>query len=214
MNGLELLIDKLSIPGFIASIVVILFLILQLIGEICEMCGKAVPVFLKIRKLFHRRKENRIEKEKQEAETAKTLAQVKELLSSVDCHYSADNIAQRNEWMNWVNSKIANSDAAIEELMSVKDRLRENNEITLDLYINVNRNRILDFASKVADDNAMASREEFNRIYKVNRDYHEILAKYGKENGEVDTAMRIINEAYEYRMRHHCFIEDLRGYNN
>lgn len=214
MNGLELLIDKLSIPGFIASVAILLFLILQLTGEICEMCGKVVPVFLKIRKLFHRRKEKKLEKERQEAETLETLAQVKELLSSVDSHYSADNIAQRNEWMNWVNNRAVTYDAAIEELMSVKDRLRENNEMTLELYINVNRNRILDFASKVANDSVLASREEFNRIYKVNRDYHEILAKYGKENGEVDTAMRIIDEAYEYRMRHHCFIEDLRGYDN
>jgi hypothetical protein len=81
------------------------------------------------------------------------------------------------------------------------------------LYINVNRNRILDFARLIADDNVLASREEFTRIYKINKEYHLTLAKYGRENGEVDIAMRLIDEAYDHRMKHHTFIEDIRGYN-
>ena len=32
-------------------------------------------------------------------------------------------------------------------------------------------------------------------------------------NGEVDIAIRIINESYEEHMRHHSFVEDVRGYN-
>lgn len=111
--------------------------------------------------------------------------------------------------IQWTHERAAVYDDSI---ASLKNDFRENMAITVDLYINFNRNRILDFASRVADDNALASKEEFNRIYKINRDYHEMLAKYGKENGEVDTAMTIINEAYEYRMRHHSFIEDIRGY--
>ena len=31
-------------------------------------------------------------------------------------------------------------------------------------------------------------------------------------NGEVDIAYRIINDAYAYRLTHHLFIENLRGY--
>lgn len=205
MGSLIDAIEYLGIPGTVAVILVALFLIMQIIGELVELSGKVVPEFLKIRKYFQRKKE---EKEKQK----ELLENVQKSLNEINAHYSTDNITQRNEWMSWVNNRALVYDEALDKLLLLQDKLSENNEITLDLYINVNRNRILDFARIVADDNALASREEFNRIYKVNREYHEILAKYGKENGEVDTAMRLIEEAYDYRMKHHCFIEDIRGY--
>ena len=102
---------------------------------------------------------------------------------------------------------------ALKELCDMKDSLTSNNELTLGLYINVNRHRILDFASRVANDDALVSREEFNRIFKVYNEYEEILQQHNKTNGEVDVAYRIITEAYETHMRNHTFIEDIRGYN-
>lgn len=203
MKGIEFL----GIPTTITIIIVGLFFIMNIIGEIIEWCGKVVPEFLKVRKYFQRKRQ---EKE----DTTKTLKEVKQLLTDVNSHYSADNITKRNEWITWVNDRAEVYDDALNKLLLLQDKLNENNEITLDLYINVNRNRILDFARVVADDNVLASREEFNRIYKVNKEYHEILVKYGKANGEVDTAMKLINEAYDYRMKHHSFIEDIRGYTN
>lgn len=199
------LIEYLGIPGTIAMAIVALLLIMQLIGEILEFKGKIVPEFMKIRKIFKRKKE---EKNRQK----ELLENVQKSLNEINAHYSADNIAQRNEWMSWVNNRAVVYDEALDKLLLLQDKLNENNEITLDLYINTNRNRILDFARIVADDNALVSREEFNRIYKVNREYHTILAKYGKENGEVDIAIRLIEEAYDYRMKNRTFIEDIRGY--
>lgn len=199
-------IEIIGIPTTIAIILVGLFLVMQIIGELAECMGKIVPEFLKIRKYFARKKEEK-------KENADTLKEVKQLLSDVNSHYDKDNITKRNEWMAWVNNRAVVYDDALNKLLLLQDKLNENNEITLDLYINVNRNRILDFARIVADDNTLASREEFNRIYRVNKEYHEILSKYGKTNGEVDTAMKIIYEAYDYRMKHHSFIEDIRGYN-
>lgn len=203
MKGIEFL----GIPTTTTIIIVGLFFIMNIIGEIIEWCGKVVPEFLKIRKYFKRKRQ---EKE----DTTKTLKEVKQLLSDVNAHYNEDNITKRNEWMTWVNNRAVVYDDALDKLFLLQDKLNENNEITLDLYINVNRNRILDFARIVTDDKVLVSREEFNRIYKVNKEYHAILAKYGKTNGEVDIAMKLINEAYDYRMKHHSFIEDLRGYNN
>lgn len=200
-------IEFLGIPATVAIALVGLFLVLQIIGELCELKGKIVPEFLKIRKYFKRKKEEK-------KETMQTLKEVKQLLNDVNSHYDKDNIAKRDKWMTWVNNRAVVYDDALDKLFLLQDKLNENNEITLDLYINVNRNRILDFARIVADDNALASREEFNRIYKVNKEYHEILTKYGKVNGEVDIAMKLIDEAYDYRMKHHSFIEDIRGYNN
>ena len=193
-------------PTKVAIALVGLFLVLQIAGEILEFKGRIVPEFIKVRKYFQR-------KGKEKRETAETLAQVKTLLNEVNQHYSADNITKRNEWMKWVNERAKVYDASVVELTDLKEALAANNELTLDLYINTNRNRIIDFARLVADDNALTSREEFNRIYKTNKEYHAILAKYDKENGEVDIAMKLIEEAYDYRMKHHSFIEDIRGYN-
>jgi hypothetical protein len=199
-------IEFLGIPATVAIMLVGVFLILQVIGELCELKGKIVPEFLKIRKYFKRKKE-------ENKEITNTLKEVKQLLGDVNSHYNEDNITKRDEWMTWVNNRAVVYDDALNKLLLLQDKLNENNEITLELYINVNRNRILDFARIVADDNVLASREEFNRIYKINKEYHEILTKYNKTNGEVDTAMKLINEAYDYRLRHRSFIEDVRGYN-
>lgn len=195
----------LGVPMIVISCALALLFVLNVIGSILDIKGKVWPSIVNFRGWRRKKKE---EKENQK----KLLERLAEKLESFEGHYNPDNIARRNEWMQWVNNRADVYDDAVNKLLLLQDKLNENNEITLDLYINVNRNRILDFARIVADDGAVVSREEFNRIYKVNRDYHNILAKYGKENGEVDTAMTIINEAYDYRMRHHSFIEDVRGY--
>jgi hypothetical protein len=199
-------IEFLGIPMSIAIIVIGMFFVSQIIGEMIELSGKIVPEIFKVRKYFQR-----IKREKQE--TKETLKQVQQSLVEFNKHYSSDNIQQRDAWMSWVNNRAEVYDNALEELLLLKDKLNENNEITLDLYINANRNRILDFSRIAADDKALISREEFNRIYKINTEYHATLDKYHRENGEVDTAIKIINEAYDYRLRNRCFIEDIRGYN-
>ena len=197
--------EYLNMPTKIGIVIIFLFVVMQIIGELLEFKGKVVPEFVKIRKYFTRKKNEK-------AEMSKTLQEVKVLLSDVNSHYSADNITKRNEWMQWVNDRAKVYDASVVELVELKDALASNNELTLDLYINVNRNRIIDFASKIANENVAVSREEFNRIFKIHSDYEEILEKYGKTNGEVDIAIRIIEESYANHMKNHSFIEDIRGY--
>lgn len=192
-------------PTKVGVIIILLFVIMQVVGELLEFKGKVVPEFVKIRKYFIRKK---TEKE----EMNKTLKEVRTLLSDVNKHYSDDNITKRNKWMEWVNDRAKVYDASVVELTSLKEALASNNELTLDLYINVNRNRIIDFASKIANEKVVVSREEFNRIFKIYNDYEDILEKYGKTNGEVDIAIRIIKESYTNHMKNHSFIEDIRGY--
>lgn len=192
-------------PTKVGIVIIILFVIMQIVGELLEFKGKVVPEFIKIRKYFTRKK-----KERQQMN--ETLQQVKVLLSDVNKHYSEDNIAKRNEWMQWVNDRVKIYDASVVELTTLKDTLASNNELTLDLYININRNRIIDFASKIVNEDVAVSREEFNRIFKIHNEYEEILRKYNKTNGEVDIAIRIIEESYANHMKHHSFIEDIRGY--
>lgn len=199
-------LEYLNMPTKVAIALVGMFLVMQIVGELLEFKGKIVPEFVKIRKYFLRKRQER----KQEVET---LKQVQTLLSEVNQHYSADNITKRNEWMKWVNTRAQVYDASVAELTKLKEALDANNELTLDLYINVNRNRIIDFASKITNDNVVVSREEFNRILKVYNEYESILKKYNRTNGEVDIAYRIITESYADHMKNHTFLEDVRGYN-
>lgn len=203
------LVEYLNVPVAVALIVIAIFFVIQFIGEILEFKGKAVPEFIKIRKYFSRKKQ-----EKQE--TIKTLQEVKQLLNDVNSHYSVDNIAKRNSWMKWVNDRAEVYDNSIVEigkkLSALADVLDENTKTTEELFIENSRDRIIDFAAKTVDENVMLSREEFNRIFKVYKKYETFLERHNLTNGEVDIAHRIINESYEKYMKKHLFLEDVRGY--
>lgn len=206
-------IEYLNIPTKIAIALVGVFLIMQIIGEILEFKGKVVPEFLKIRKYFTRKKDEK-------KEVAQTLKDVKRLLNDVDAHYSADNITKRNEWMQWVNDRATVYDSSIGEigeisknLTKVTQALKDCTKMTEEMFVQSSRDRIIDFATKVVDEKAMVSREEFNRIFKVYEKYENFLKEHGLTNGEVDIAIHIIKESYEEHMKNHTFIEDVRGYN-
>lgn len=204
---MEQLLEFFKITGPWAAGILGTWIILNIIGELVEKTGKIVPEFMKVRKFFIRKKE---EKKRQK----QLLVNVETLLNDVNQHYSEDNIAKRNEWMEWVNSRARIYDQSIAELTEMKQSIADNNKLTLDLYINMNRNRIIDFASKVANENVLISKEEFNRIFKIYQDYEAILEQHHMTNGEVDIAYRIIQESYKERLQDHTFLEDVRGYNN
>lgn len=204
---MEQLLEFFKITGPWAAGILGTWIILNIVGELIEKTGKIVPEFMKVRKFFARKKE---EKKRQK----QLLVNVETLLNDVNQHYSEDNIAKRNEWMEWVNSRARIYDQSIAELTEMKQSIADNNKLTLDLYININRNRIIDFASKVANENVLISKEEFNRIFKIYQDYEAILEQHHMTNGEVDIAYRIIQESYKERLQDHTFLEDVRGYNN
>ena len=204
-------IEYLELPLQIALVPVTVFFVIQVIGELLEFKGKIVPEFMRVRKFFSRRKMERIE-------TKETLDEVKRLLNDVNSHYSADNMAKRDNWMKWVNERAAVYDNSIIEinakLSEATQALKEDIKITEEVFIQSSRDRVIDFAAKVSKKNAMVSREEFNRIFKVYSKYEAFLAERGLTNGEIDIAYRIIQDAYETRLRDHAFIEDARGYTN
>lgn len=202
-------VEYLNVPAKIAVVLIALFFVMQIIGEVMEFKGKVVPEFLKIRKFFSRKK-------REKAETAETLKEVRQLLGEVNAHYSEDSIAKRNSWMSWVNERAVTYDESIIEisknLSDVTAALKDNNKLTEEMFIQNSRDRMIDFATKVADENALVSREEFNRIFKVYAKYEKFLEEHKMTNGEIDIAYRIIKESYEQHMRNHSFIEDIRGY--
>ena len=199
-------IEYLNIPAKIALVLVGVFFAMQVIGELLEFKGKVVPEYLKIRKYMKRKKEER----QIIAQMPEMLAEVKKLLNDVNEHYSADNIAKRDSWMEWVNSRAKIYDAGISDL---EEKMDKNNAITLSLLIDSKRNTIIDFASKVIDEKYPVTKEQFNRVLKIYEEYEEIIEENELTNGEVDIAIRIIKESYENHMRNHTFVEDVRGYN-
>lgn len=202
-------IEYLNIPVKIALVLVVIFFSMQIIGEFLEFKGKVVPEFFKIRKWFTRRK-------REKAEAAQTLKDVQILLNDVNSHYSADNIAKRDGWMQWVNNRAEVYDESIkqlrEALTEVMQALKDNTKLTEEMFIQSSRDRIIDFATKTSNENVMVSREEFNRIFKVYAKYEKYLEEHKMTNGEVDINYQIIKESYEQRLRDHAFTEDIRGY--
>lgn len=203
-------LEYLKLPAAVAGTIVGILLVANLVGELLELKGKVVPEFMKIRKYFKRKRDEK-------RENAETLKAVKLLLADVNAHYSADNISKRDAWMNWVNSRADVYDNSIIEIKDnlalVTSALQDNSKLTEELFVQSSRDRIIDFGILVADGEKIVSREQFHRIFKVHEDYEKFLKKRGLTNGETDIAMRVINESYATHMREHTFLEDVRGYN-
>lgn len=193
------------IPSVLLIILAIFFFILQAIGEILEVFGKAVPEIMKIRKYLARKKAER----KTFEEMAEALKKTNDFLNEVAAHYSEDNITKRDGWMQGVDRRLNESEAHWKEL---SDKLDKNNDVILSLLLESKRSWLLQFASKAADENAQISREEYRRFFKTHKEYEEIIENHNMTNGEVDVAERIVVESYENRMHNHNFIEDIRGY--
>lgn len=209
MGGIMDAIEFLGIPGSIAIVLVALFLIMQIVGEVIELCGKVVPEFLKIRKYFKRKKE-------ENKERMETLKEVKQLLADVNKHYSTDNITMRNDWMRGVDDRAVTCGSQMSEmrdtLVQVTQALNTNTKMTEDMFVENSRDRIIDFAEKAADYNVLLSREQFRRIDRVYQEYEAFLEVRGRQNGEVDIAYEAIQDGYKYRLQHHSFLEDIKGF--
>lgn len=198
-------IEYLNIPVKIAIVLIGAFLVMQLVGELLEFKGKVVPEFVKVRKYFARKRQER----QTIKEMSSTIQDVKTVLNSVESHYSSDNIAKRDSWMKWVNDRAEVYDKSIAVL---KEGLDKNNEITMSLYIESKRSSIISFASYCAYPDNPVTREQFKRVFRLYAEYEEIIKENDLQNGEVDIAIRIIRDAYENHLRNQSFIEDIRGY--
>lgn len=218
LNYLEYLNSPIKVTTFLVGV----FLAIQIIGEILEFKGKVVPEFIKIRKYFARKKKERQALSQmtilldEHSQMAQTIKEVNRVLADIDKHYSKDNIAMRDGWMKEVNEHIVNSEKKRSEqdalMRELSEKLDRNNADTLAILIDNKRNTIIDFASYVVDDKCSVTREQFNRIFKLYKEYEEIIDQNGMTNGEVDIAYRIITEAYENHLKNHTFVENIRGY--
>lgn len=215
-------IEYLNLPIKVAIGIVAAFLTMQVVGEFLEFKGKVVPEFVKTRKYFARKKKERealskaVELLEKYEETVQTLEEVKSLLNDIGQHYSKDNIAMRDGWMKEVNEHIVDSEKKRSEqdalMRELNKKLDKNNADTLAILIDNKRSEIIRFASTVVDEKCLVTREQYNRIFKMHKDYETIIKENGLTNGEIDIAYRIIIESYENHMKNHSFIEETRGY--
>lgn len=196
-------IEYLNLPTAIAVAVVALLVIAQIVGEILELKGKVVPEILKVRKYFKRKK---LERENLQ-QVPELLNAVKKSLNEVNQHYSKDNITMRDNWIESVN-------AQLDHIKEIDRKLDKNNQDTLSLLIDIKRDAIIGFAQIAVDEKKLVTREQFNRVFKLHKEYEEIIKANGLTNGEVDIAIRIIEEAYAQHMKNHTFLEDIRGYDS
>lgn len=198
-------IEYLNIPSKVAIVLVVLFFTLQAIGEFLSFKGKAVPEIINLRKYFARKKAERETIRKM----PEMMGEVKSLLDDVKKHYSEDNIAMRDDWIKSVNKRLEKNDKFVKD---INEKLVENGKDITSILIDNKRNDIINFASHVIDENYDVTREQFNRIFRIYEEYEQIIKERNLTNGEVDIALRIIQESYENHMKNHSFVEDVRGY--
>ncbi len=198
-------IEYLNIQSQIAIVLVVVLFVLQLVGEFLNFKGKAVPEIMSIRKYFARKKTER----KIIRELPDTIQDLKDIVNNINEHYNADNISKRDKWIDNVNNKLMIEDKLVRDL---DKKLDEANKDIVSILVDNKRDAIIDFASKVSDSNALVTKEQFNRVFKLYKEYEDLISKNGLTNGEVDIAYRIIVESYEEHLSNHTFIEDTRGW--
>lgn len=199
-----------GVPAIIVTAVLVIFLIMQVTGEIIEWTGKVAPRFLKIRKIFKERKMQKIKQRQQLEQLPEMfalLAQVKVTLDNVNSHYSEDNITHRNQWMDTVNRNIEWTqerarvyDNSVADLIALRSSVDKLSEFTCKQIKEDYRNRILDFAHRLRNarnkpEPERCSEEEFTKIYATYDDYEAFLEYTNDENHQVDDAMETIRRA-------------------
>ena len=195
MGGIMDAIEYLGIPGTVAVIIIALFLIMQIIGELVDLKSKTAPEFLKIRKYFMRKR-----KEKKEME--QTIKDCQALLSDFNSHYDTDNITKRDKWMDKMNNSVKNNDAFIQKLDSKIDKLLEDNENFAMQLEQVKSNVLENEADRLRSElfdcgnrcrrNIRLHPEEMEHIRVVFNKYSNVL----HQNGQGEAEFRFIVDYY------------------
>ena len=188
-------IEYVGMPATLAILLVGLFLVFQMIGEIVEVTGKVVPEFFKVRKYFSRKK-------KEKAETKQALKDVKVLLAEVNLHYDQDNITKRNLWIDGVNSSMKNNDTLVQQLDNKIDKLLEANEDLKAQLDQVKSNVLENEADRLRSElfdcgnrcrrNIRLHPEEMEHIRAVFNKYSNVL----HQNGPGEAEFKFITDYY------------------
>ena len=82
LSVLEALAGYVSVPTWVIVILLFLFLVMQVIGEVMEFCGKMAPGFMKVRKRWKEKREEETRRAEQEKRRDEMLAAAAQALES------------------------------------------------------------------------------------------------------------------------------------
>lgn len=191
-------IEYLGVPAAIAIGLVGLFIALQIIGEIVEVGGKAVPEFLKIRKYFKR-------KRKEKEENQQMIKDCRALLSEFNSHYDEDNITKRDKWMNKVDNSVKNNDQFMQILDNKLDKILSDNASLKSQLEQVKSNVLENEADRLRSElfdcgnrcrrNIRLHPEEMEHIRVVYTKYSDVL----HQNGTGETEFNFITDYYNHQ---------------
>lgn len=198
-------IEYLNVPSQIAIALIAVLFVLQLIGEFLNFKGKAVPEIMNVRRYFARKRTER----KVIRELPDTIQDLKNIVNNINEHYNADKISMRDKWIDSVNKRLSMEDELVRDL---DKKIDEANKDIVSILVDNKRDTIINFASRVSNSNVLVTKEQFSRIFKLYKEYEDLISKNCLTNGEVDIAYRIIVESYEEHLSNHTFIEDTRGW--
>lgn len=102
------------------------------------------------------------------------------------------------------NKEAKDTERAIRHDKAIKDDLAKLTTMFVEKEINDYRWEINNFATKISE-NKPCNKDCFKHCFKTHESYEKILVEHGLKNGEVENSMKIINEAYQEKMKNGNF---------
>ena len=191
------LFEKMGVPGAIVSAIASVLLVAGAIKEFTNSFSTFKKVFNWIKGIKKRIKEKKETREK----LAQSLLDAQKIIKDFSAHYSEDNISQRNNWINWVNSQAEDYNKTLESidntLSSLKEKLDKTTNLAEETSLNQKRLSVLEFAARVNNPRYDYSKEYFLKMKKIIEEYETYIEENNISNGEIDQAIKVIEKAYQ-----------------
>ena len=180
------LFEKMGVPGAIVSAIASVLLVAGAIKEFTNSFSTFKKVFNWIKGIKKRIKEKKETREK----LAQSLLDAQKIIKDFSAHYSEDNISQRNNWINWVNSQAEDYNKTLESidntLSSLKEKLDKTTNLAEETSLNQKRLSVLEFAARVNNPRYDYSKEYFLKMKKIIEEYETYIEENNISNGEID----------------------------
>lgn len=191
------LFERLGVPGTVISVIAFVLLVAGAIKEFTNSFSTFKKVFNWIKGIKKRIKEKKEVRERMQ----QSLLEAQKIIKDFSVHYSEDNISQRDNWINWVNSQAEDYNktlASIDNtLSSLKEKLDKTTNLAEETSLNQKRLSVLEFAARVNNPRYDYSKEYFLKMKKIIEEYEKYIEENNISNGEIDQAIKVIEEAYK-----------------
>ena len=191
------LFEKMGVPGTVISVIAFVLLVAGAIKEFTNSFSTFKKVFNWIKGIKKRIKEKKEAREKMQ----QSLLEAQKIIKDFSVHYSEDNISQRDNWINWVNSQAENYNKTLESidntLSSFKEKLDKTTILAEETSLNQKRLSVLEFAARVNNPRYDYSKEYFLKMKKIIEEYETYIEENNISKGEIDQAIKVIEKAYK-----------------